>query len=284
VIVGASVRTRLSQGLLLDEDGLVWQSGDAALRKHFNSRLSQEALINYLITNIGWIAVGRTGDEVTIRCRPAFVTESARAALYYYIFDLTNCAVSVHLLGEQWQHFALRSRSTIIDLLEGVANGARTTRSSMIAFRTAPEASPLLASWKAISQLANKAPKLDDCAKALAMTVNSQRWSISHFDRHDHLIMDRRGAGFTPYNYMWSDDERPLPLEDYAGSEYADWIATTRRYVASSEIAVFDEVDSTLNFPRIGLTRMNYYRVTAAMQFADGQPYVLSMATAKACV
>lgn len=273
---------RISVKLMLDENGEVWSSGGSALRKHFNSRLTNNALCDYLITNIGWISLERACDKVVIRCRPAYVTERARAALYYYLFDQRCCSMTVQLLGEVWQQFDLRSKSNVMDLLEGMANGAGKTGSSMTAIQHKPSESPLHEFWTAINQLSGKSPSLDSYASAVTTISPNQRWTISHFDDGDQLVLDRKGLGFTPFNWSWTNNEQALSLIEYAGSEYADWIARMRRSVARSSAVVYDEVDATLNFPSMGLTRFCYYRVTGAVNLGNKQPHVLSMAVAKA--
>lgn len=272
---------RISVQLMLDENGDVWSSGGTALRRHFNSRLTNSALCDYLITNIGWIGVERAREKMTIYCRPAFVPERARAALYYYLFDQQIRRVTLHLLGDEWQQFESQSPRDAMDLLEGMAMGAMATYGSMTACPVAPEASPLTATWAAVNQLTAKSPTLEGCQSALELIVRNQRWTISHFDHKNLLIVDRKGQGFKQFNERWTNDKRAHSLVDYAGSEYASWIATTRKLVARSKAVMFEKVDATLSFPQTGLRRISYHRATASMTLANGKEHLLTIAVAK---
>jgi hypothetical protein len=266
----------LKSRIMIDDKGEAWAADGSDLVDHFKSALPITKLIDYVVTNLGWIEIRTSASMLLVRCRPMFVSQPAAAGMFFYLADHANLQLTLSVLSAKWQHFVGVKLQHAFAIVEALQGGAGTVENRFLATRRSADSSPLAKRFGDV--LGRKAQTHESLSILLAKSFTNQRWTISHFDDSDRLVLDERGSGFTPFNAQWSSTGKAAPLVDYAGPEYATWIAAGRRDVAQRGEVVFDDVDATVEFPEIGTSRLHYTRATAPVRLASGQPVIISAA------
>ena len=267
--------------ILIDDRGREWDARSNELRDHFESALGPDALSTFLVTNLGWIEIVESRGSLRVSCRPRIVSGIALAQLGYFIGDRPCARLSVRVLAEDWTTHAVRGLSQAMLLIAAMQSEVDQSNASLVS-RELPFGNSRLFD-RIVDVLAEidgePTATLDDLDDSLTHKIANQRWSISHFE-DGRLVTDRLGNGFTPFNQQWNTRKPDSQLSNYADSAYADWVCGLRKRVYDSNVAVFDDVDAVVQFPKIGTTRLVYTRATAALTFGRGRGrrYVISAA------
>lgn len=273
--------------VVIDERGKHWDCDSKELREHFDSALGTEGLIQFLVANLGWIDLRYSERLIEARCRPRLLTDIACMELMYFLADRSTAKLTISVLGSNWANYNdlnLTKALSIIGALQKCHQG--TKYPAFDAVPISANDSPLFDRLVAVlsSVEGNMHADLDSVVDTLSRVFRNQRWSISHFDQSDgKLTMDRKGKGFTPFNKDWCSNLSSGSLADYAGSDYANWVATTRKRVIESNCPIFDEVDAMVVFPTVGLSRLVYSRVTAPITLT-GKRYAISAAESSSAI
>ena len=89
-----------------------------------NASIGGDALTDYAIKNLGFIAATEINGSVRIRLRPAVVSPVAFSALLYWLHDQPFQRVLLSFLDSDWSHELVRSREEAVE----PAVGARRFR------------------------------------------------------------------------------------------------------------------------------------------------------------
>ena len=266
--------------ILIDDKGREWDAHAPELRAHFESALEADALCAYLITNLGWIEIIEGRQRILISCRPRHVSEIALAKLAYFLADRAGTRIRVDVLGEDWASHDLRNLDQVMLLLGAMRHDIADDRSALVSKTIKPGHSPLFERiFQVLSEIdGERHATLDDLDDSLTHKIANQRWTVSHFE-DGRLVTDRLGNGFTPFNTDWSARKQQAHLNDYADKGYADWVTEMRKRVFESNVAIFDEVDAVVRFPKVGTCRLLYSQATASLTFGrSNRRYVISAA------
>ncbi len=265
---------------LVDDLGGLWPLHEPALRAQFGTSLSDAALADYLLLNMGWIEISTGQGRFSVRCRPRVASQRGLATLFYLLFDAAAPRIMLSVFSNDWQHSIHRSAqgvATIIGGMSGVVPATmENTHHPLMNRRVDAMTSPLYAGVSYITGHLTKARAIDELAAPLDAAFRG-RWCVCHVE-DQNVIMDRVGQGFTLFNPQWHQQATGPSLDRYADPNYGAWIASQRQRIAATRETVFDEVDAIVCFPRLGETRLQYARATFPLQLADGAQYIVSAA------
>ena len=279
----ASAELGVTKSFLYDERGQRWSISDAQL--HLGAALTGDALADFAAVNLGWVGIKLNDARIHVRCRPRFMSNTVFSTLCYFLFDNSHQSVALSVMGETWQHFVHTKRDSLVTLLESMQTISQTSGLYMQSQRTRQSSSKLGSQVGVAIGVSRGASSLDHIAYEFDKLFCNKRWTISHIDMATGgVTIDRKGAGFTPFNPHWAAGGSDTPLQTYAGRDYADWIAQTRRYVIETDELVCDDVDATIPFPGIGYSRLTYSRVTAPITLSDGRRFALSAAVSNGAI
>ena len=274
-----------AKSFILDQDGRHWSISGNQLQQHLRTSLAGEALVQFAIVNLGWVGVRFDAARVHVRCRPQFMTSTTLGSLFYFIFDNRHKALALSVLGENWQHYVHTKVDSVLTLIESMQMATPSSRLTLLSRRVAPKNSMLGSGIGVAVGISRRSSSIDELAHHMNILFSNQRWTISCIDQvTGEVTIERKGTGFTPFNPHWTASCVDKGLIGYAGPEYANWIAKTRRYVLDRNELVCDDVDATIPFPGIGFTRLTYSRATAPTALADGRRVALSAAISDASI
>jgi hypothetical protein len=279
--VSQSTASRVSLGRrLIDDSGGLWPLNEHALRAKFGSNLSDAALVEYLLVNLGWIEIAAAQGRFSVRCRPRVVTQRGLACLFYMLFDAAPPRVLLSVFGTEWQHSIHRTPQGVATIIGGMSGvvpaGLVSTNNALMSRAIAPLESPLFAGVSSVSAQLSAVSEIDDLAAPLDLAFRG-RWCVCHVEA-EAVIMDRVGQGFTLFNPQWHQQATGPSLDRYADANYGAWIASQRQHIARTRETVYDQVDAIVHFPRLGETRLQYARATFPVSLAGGAQYIVSAA------
>ena len=105
------------QTFLFDDQGEIWDAKSHRLAEVLQASLRGEALVDYVIRNLGFVAVTQSNESLRIRVRPSVVSQTAFGALVYWLHDRPIERVLLSFFGTEWTHELVRSRDEVAQRL-----------------------------------------------------------------------------------------------------------------------------------------------------------------------
>jgi hypothetical protein len=262
---------------LIDPEGEVVDFDDSRLQRYGNERTRRSAVVRYLISRLGWIEVIQNNRGIRLKCRPSMITEAALATVLFHLADHPESPLALSVLGTEWRHVVHIVRQEAITLLDSM-RVQNPKKQMLLKRRRRSEASLHGQTSQALTAYCSTPRSSSEVVEFCKEMYSNGRWSMSHFDSSSDIVMDYVSDGYTPFNAGWMSRGGIQSLDTYAGRDYAQWVARTRAYAIESGEAIFDDVDATIPFPGIGMSRLRYTRATTPIRLACGSMYAVSTA------
>jgi hypothetical protein len=278
--MGKAMQRNHSDGthILIDPDGEFVGVDSGKIMSRIGRKISHAAVIQYMVTNLGWIEFSHNQRGMRLRCRPSIVSDAAVTTILFQLADNPDCPLALSVLGGEWRHIIHVCHRDAITLIESMRT-ENTGEQVLLRLRRPPDASPHSRNAHAVQEYCRHPKSMADLVAFCSRLYAGERWSLSHFDGvHGPLVMDFVSEGYTPFNSGWVSRYRSSTLDAYAGREYAAWVAETRALAIASNDTIYDDVDATVAFPGIGLSRLRYARASIPIRLACGAMYVVSSA------
>lgn len=100
--------------MIFDDKGVAWNTHSPRLADALHSSIRGEALADYAVKNLGFVAAEATNASARIRIRPAIVSHGALIALYHWLHDCTYDRILISSFEGNWSHRLLRSRADVL--------------------------------------------------------------------------------------------------------------------------------------------------------------------------
>jgi hypothetical protein len=254
------------QTIVLDDQGRSWDARSPTLRRFLRCPLPDFDFLTYLIDNLGFVAVTKTGPHaVRIQMRPEVASQTSLAAALYCIADMELDYIIISHPSETRVHRLFRSVAQVVtyiaeQIAAGHQQGALTLVSqerpiAQLANTEGPLAS-LLAHWVSSDHLYDST-KL---AGTLIGALHERFVVVESTD--DRLTIADVGAGFESYGQAWQEHARGLRLEEQPDYDYGCWVQGMYRHVRDTEMPRLDDVDVTIRRPdRNDRVRIRYRRL-----------------------
>jgi hypothetical protein len=264
---------------LIDEHGQRWSVHGLQVKQHLGSAIGGTMLAAFAVMNLGWIEIRAHQRRIGVRCRPTIISETAFCELIYLVLDHQEGSIALSVFGHEWNHYVYRDRNALITMLGALRTAPVSREPKLFSCRQSREDSPFADRVVETMAMCRERSHVEAVEHDLNVIFPNGRWTLSHIDLASrHLVIDRKGSGFTPFNPNWAAMRNGAPLHHYAGDEYAEWVTQTRRRVGETQEIAYDEVDATVWFPGLGYSRLRYTRVTIPIELAGGRPFVVSAA------
>jgi len=260
------------QTIVLDDHGRSWDARSPTLRRFLRCPLPDFDFLTYLIDNLGFVAVTKTGPHaVRIQMRPEVASQISLAAALYCIADMELDYIIVSHPGETRVHRLFRNVAQVVTYVaEQIASGDQQDQLTLISqerpiellANTEGPLASLLAHW------VNSDHVYD--AKSLAGTLDGalhQRFMVVE-STNDRLTIADVGAGFRSYAPAWHEQARGLRLEEQPDYDYGCWVQDMYRRVRDTEMPRLDDVDVTIRRPdRNDRVRVRYRRLILPFKY-----------------
>jgi hypothetical protein len=246
--------------------------GDPATR----SRMLED----YAIINIGIIVIEDAETLLTVRCRPAVMTERALSTLSYCLLDQAHRAVNISwhdtVWAEEYAPNAITAISFLTYALELKSRSA-TVSSDRIQTRPSEKAEH---KWHQVrtdvSRLTSKFHSQEFYKNSFDELFNC-RWTVFDYTPHNGaLVILGNGTNYPVLHPLFGLNAAGRSLETLTDAQYRAWIVDSIDSVANSGRPRFDDVDAYVDWPRFGALRTRYWRMLIPLATRDGTFRVLS--------
>ena len=233
--------------------------------------LRDDALVRYLVTNLGWIELAVTRRGIKVAARPRMLSDASKVSLFFTLQDarMSPIYLSVMADGGLTQRFA------------SVRN--------LMSFLTEMNAAPQSPHWLGNDRLLRKpvsvgksrfngilaqasmvAYNVDDPNRATSILTRlfSARWSVCEQTENDgkSYVLAQNGQ----YQFGDQSPDTRTMLQRYADAGFARWISEFHTSVLDSMTPQIDHVDVVANVTSLGETRLRYEAITVPIIRRDG--------------
>lgn len=100
--------------MIFDDRGVAWDAKSPRLAEALHSSIRGEALADYSVIYLGFVAAEALQSSARIRIRPAVVSQGALTALFYWLHDSTHDRILISSFEGNWSHRLVRSRADVL--------------------------------------------------------------------------------------------------------------------------------------------------------------------------
>ena len=263
------------QTQIIDDNGHFHDPNAPSFRARLNAGASGDALTDYTIRNLGFIAVAKDRAAARIKLKPDRISPIAFAALMYWLADQRAERVMLSRLEATWQHELLGDGAASAAKLMHVFRESRRPRAGDFLREPAEVNStdpqnPLLA----LMRLRDEYGAQLDHAR-LAPVLNSAlggRFTVIHAaPGHDRLTIEKVGHGLSVEAGYWLQRSVGARVEDAADSDFGAWASAHYREVLKSGVPALDNIDVVVDWPHAGRRRYCYKRLLLPIAAKNNQ-------------
>jgi hypothetical protein len=266
---------------IIDDKGDIWPGSSGFLRQLLFCELSEPHFSQYLITNLGFIALHERDAGASIRLRPQVVSPLAVVGLAYWLSDRRIERVALSSLGSEWQHRIFASRQSCMQCLlsmverEPPDHGQNflSTSKSFAELRPGTPLDAIHRKWRTDPEVGDEDAFLADCQFRFR-----GRFTVTR-PQDDRVVIHRIGPGYCSYNATWLSIAEGHPHEDGPDYRYGRWVAHAHHRVLNTSAPALDDVDAIIERPRGGPNRVCYTRLILPFRRRNGGIWLLSAST-----
>jgi hypothetical protein len=253
------------QTIVVDDHGRSWDARSPALRRFLRCPLPDFDFLTYLVDNLGFVAVTKTGPHgVRIQMRPETVSQTSLAAALYCIADMELKYITITHSGETHVHRLFHSvAQAVAYMAEQIAGNYQHAPLTLVSreqpidllANTEGPLSSFLSHWIDCGHIYDAA-----LASTLARTLRERFLAVEPTD--DRLTIVDVGAGLEMFAPSWREKARGLRIEELPDYDYGRWVEGMYRRVLDSDMPRLDDVNVTIRRPdRNDRIRIRYRRL-----------------------
>jgi hypothetical protein len=265
--------------LLIDDSGNLRDSGSQALRAELKAWHLGASFVDYVIRNLGFIAISHSGDSARLQLRPAVTSPAAFGALMQWLTDNAPPRVAVSHLSDRWNH----------EFFSG-AELARQRLMTLISTLPPPRENDFLAAAVAQGAVTGEHPfatlvRLREEARAtlrrtaferlLENKLHNRFLMIEQTGPANDIVITDVGSGHAREANYWLSRQLGRRVEDGPDQAYSDWVAKRYRQAMDGGKPSIEDVDVIVEWPQMGRVRYRYKRLLLPLEAANDRPKLL---------
>jgi hypothetical protein len=266
------------QLLLIDDEGGTWDGGSLRVRQAFNSPYSGGEFVDYVVKNLGFVAIDTYGQFRQIRLRPSRTSERALAALIEIIGRQVKTRYALTWFDQDWR-YALVSQSDLVWRLEQLLKGRRNDVPE--AFVVQPLVQGDIAAddnWNALLEASEM--QLDSTAqvellKQVHRMMNDRFVVVKGVPEMQKLVFETIGDGMFRSHLPWVNRPIGEPIDQQPDENYGRWIHNSYEAAMRTGKPVFQKIDAIIDWRGHGRKRLRYRRMLFPYRTEQGEPRVL---------
>jgi hypothetical protein len=264
--------------VLIDDKGDVWPGGLARLRQNFGSPYATNELSDYLVRNLGFVAINVYGKSCEIRTRPSIVSESTFDALVDWLAERHFERIVTSSFDQDWKielhaasDIALQRLIQLVSLNQIARPGDFVSKA--IDFVSLPQTSPLRSLLNYWPELARNVHR--DGLRSILQQVVKGRFVLVN-NNENRLVIEDMGDGFLSYDAAWMSRANGIPVEEQPDRPYGRWVASAYRQTLRQGIPSLSDVDAIITRPKEGRSRRRYKRLILPCTAGQGGSWLLA--------
>ena len=266
---------------IIDDFGGINRSGSVETTRTLGYTTGGVYSENYAIENIGYIGIYEGKTSITVRCRPAMMSDKAISSLWYWLLDREKCDVVVAWLDEIWhvEHsMPCRIATTFLGYLLEKRSAKPSPAHNRLLSRqwTMPRSKWSENGRETVSLLESKSS--DDARRHSLDEMYNGRWTLVelHLSSNQLSTIDH-GGGYPPLHPSLIGERRDFSFYDVGDRLYREWILCNFIEIAKTKKPKFEDVDAIVSWPRIGDIRTRYWRAVLPVRSKRGYCSLLSV-------
>ncbi len=251
--------------LFIDDQGEIWNGDSRTLRSAFDSPYSGGEFSDYVVLNLGFLAVNLYGSSCQIRLRPSVVTDAAHRSLQRWLQEWRGERVILTGYDQSWSNELIRSTPLVVERLAEMIDKARAPRPTD--FLTRDRTPAELSSNAALATIVGHWPKLSqpsaqhELMNLLEAAIGNRYVAVKKEPANGRIVFHEFGGGlFTKYE-TWRTCAVGAPIEEQPDRHYGRWITSTYQEIMEKGVPRVDDVDAIVRWPHAGRTRLRYRRI-----------------------
>lgn len=265
--------------MLIDDQGEIWGNAAIQLRQSFGSATSAEDLSNYLVKNLGFIAINGYGRSCQIRIRPSVVSHQALDALIYWLADRKFDRILTSYFDTDWRLELHGAADIVAQRIIQLMSSEQLIRpgdfvSEPVQLECLPNSevfASLLRNWPMLSNNLHQ----DGIRIVLHQLTRGRYFLVRQDPSSSHVIFQDVGSGFATLDNDWLQSARGMPVEQQKDGAYGSWIAKKYRNILKQPEIVAEKVDAIVSTTKYGRYRIRYNRLILPTTGPDGSKWLL---------
>jgi hypothetical protein len=253
---------------LIDDQGHLHDPLSARLRVSLNAVHLAQEFPDYVLRNLGFIALQDTNGAAHLKLRPSVVSPVAFAALMYWLADKKPQRIMLSTLNDTWQHQVVGGHAQAIPKLTAIIAAAQNSRQADLLRRPiTPHAlsadNPLLALLNAQDNLV-RAFDNNQLAAVLEDIDGPMRgrYTLTTSDANmQNMVLNRVGQGHETTANFWLTRALGHRLQDFPDTQIGTWMAENYKTALKRGHVLLDDVDATIEWPGLARHRYTYQRL-----------------------
>lgn len=249
--------------LLIDDAGQFWDGASARVREAFSSPYSGDEFSDYVVRNLGFIAVNQFGSSVQVRLHPLRATTKALAGLVDWVEKRRLPRIALAWYSGSWR-YELLTTSDLLWRVDKLVKAAREPAPDAILTKLSDLGE--LPGMGSLQVLMQHMPKVVGPTQQQAL-LNLVRRSLD--DRYlladwksdqQRLVFSEFGSRIFLQQLPWKERTVGKPVEDQPDPTYGQFAMKSYEQALKDGKPRFESVDAIVNWAD-GRRRLRYRRL-----------------------
>lgn len=268
------------RSLLIDDKGEIQSASSFALRQSLDASIGGLEFRDFVVRNLGYIAITEMSGSIRLQLRPRVVSAVAFGAAMYWLADCKTDRIVVSRHDDSVWHDEIfgdrdSALSRVIDL---VASGQNQRKKDFLrrrqCLKSLVPASPLRAlldRWSELTRTYDRerlAPVLTSAAQDRFLVVEGEPCQAT-------MLIRDVGRGYPIVDNRWLVRAVGSRVQDLPDYDYGRWVADAYRDALEVNEPFLEEMDAIVDTTRHGRTRLRYRRIILPFDLDDGRVALL---------
>jgi hypothetical protein len=258
---------------IIDSYGDVWSEHDPDLSRSLNTRRTGAGLTEFLVCQMGYVAIREFATRTEILFDPAVVSSVALTQYYYWAADrqfrLTTCVDAANPCVSTMFHKPLALHNFI-----GAAIEARTPRPDFAQQAIEVDQSSFATRWRAALDICS-APMDAPLKLNIIENLFSGHFVMAERGADGDYLMTHAGVTLKGYDMGFMANLQGRSFRAAADKSYGDWTAERYRGIRSTDAPITESVSALIAFRDRGRKRYFYERLIIPMASRSGADALL---------
>jgi hypothetical protein len=267
---------------LIDDSGVEVDLDNPALARRLGTSCCQDALLEYLVMNLGFVACEERRRSLSIRFRPSIVSKRALGGLARRLHTRPLDRVLIASFIDDWFNELVPSTELALKRLTDLMVKSHYKRALTFQYQDVPEhhlpqagaVAAILEHWRREGADLG----IERITPILQRGFDQRFLVAEHLPDNGELIIRALGSGYSIFDKTWCKVALGERLEDQYDVYYGRWAAQGYRTAASRAMPIIQRIDAVIDKPSSGYRREQYVRIIVPFR-QNGRTLLLSAST-----
>ena len=268
------------RSLVINDKGEIESASSWALRKALDASIGGLEFRDFVVRNLGYIAITEMSGSIRLQLRPKVVSAVAFGAAMYWLADCNAARIVIARHDDAaWHDEIFGDRdSAIARLIDLVASGQSQRKKDFLRrkrdLRKLPDNCPLKALLTRWSEVTGQYSK-ERMSRILREALSDKYFLVEGHPMAPQLVIREIGKGYPSLDPRWLSRAVGARVEDQPDYEYGRWVADAYRDALELNTPVLEDLDVLMDTPRLGRQRLTYRRIILPFELASGSTALL---------